>query len=204
MKHPEAKKIESPEERKVMKKFFNDLKLAKKMLLAPLVVFIFLIVIAGGTYKAISLQSSSIDDIYNNRFKGYQSSSQILVEMSTVQAKLYKIMNWIASNYEKQRVEALVKETDSQIAATAVFTKSILDSNKLMPEERKYYQLAYDNLIEFQKQVKAVLDIAAQDASTAVIPAASAAPILPHTPLKASVRPRLVAAAISIGMPTGW
>ena len=40
-------------------------------------------------------------------------------------------------------------------------------------------------------------------ASAALMPAASAAPRLPHTPLKASVRPRLVAAAISIGMPTG-
>ncbi|MBI5591261.1 MAG: HAMP domain-containing protein [Deltaproteobacteria bacterium] len=152
-----------------MKNFFNNLKLSIKMLLTPFVILIFLIVISIGAYKAISLQGDSIDDIYNNRFKGYQNSSHVLVEMSTVQAKLYKIMNWIASNYDEQRIAGLIKETDAQIAATEVFTKKILDSNKLMPEERKFYQSAYDNLIEFQKQVKAVLDIAAQDASTAVM-----------------------------------
>ena len=97
------------------------------MLLAPLVIFI-IILIALGTYQAISLQSNSIDDIYNNRFKGYQNSSYILVEMSTVQAKLYKIMNWIASNFDKQRIEELAKQTDAQITTTVEFTKKILDS----------------------------------------------------------------------------
>ena len=152
-----------------MKNFFNNLKLSIKMLLAPFVILVFLLVIALGAYRAISLQGDSIDDIYNNRFKGYQSSSHVLVEMSTVQAKLYKIMNWIASNYDAQRIAGLVKETDAQIAAAEAFTRKVLDSSKLMPEERKLYQSAYDNLTEFQKQVKAVLDIAAQDASTAVM-----------------------------------
>jgi len=152
-----------------MKRFFNNLKLGKKMLLAPLVVFLFLIIIALGTYQAISLQSSSIDDIYNNRFKGYQNSSHILVEMSTVQAKLYKIMNWIASNFDKQRIEELAKQTDAQIASNVEFTKKILDSKGLTAEEKKYYQTAYDNLVEFHKQAKSTLEIAAQDASTAVM-----------------------------------
>ena len=152
-----------------MRRFFNNLKLAKKMFLAPGVVFIFLVIIALGTYQALSTQSSTIDDIYNNRFKGSQNSSQILIEMSTIQAKLYKIMNWIGSNYDKQRIEALVKETDAQLTATVEFAKTILNAKNLLPEERKYFQSAYDNLVEFQKQAKSTLDLAAQDASTAVM-----------------------------------
>ena len=152
-----------------MRRFFNNLKLAKKMLLAPAVVFLFLILIALGTYQAISLQNNSIDDIYNNRFKGYQNSSYILIEMSTIQTKLYKIMNWIAANFDKQRIEELAKQTDAQIAANVGFTKKILDSKGLTAEEKKLYQIAYDNMVEFQKQAKSTLEIAAQDASTAVM-----------------------------------
>jgi methyl-accepting chemotaxis protein len=152
-----------------MRNFFNNLKLGKKMLLAPAVIFFFMIVIALGTYQAISLQSSSIDDIYNNRFKGYQNSSHILVEMSNVQTKLYKIMNWIAANFDKQRIEELAKQTDAQIAANVEFTKKVLASQGLTPEEKKLYQIAYDNMTEFQKQAKSTLEIAAQDASTAVM-----------------------------------
>ena len=43
-----------------------------------------------------------------------------------------------------------------------------------------------------------------QAVRTAVMPAANATPRLPQTPLKASVRPRLVAAATTIAVPTGW
>lgn len=152
-----------------MKNFFNNLKLGKKILLVPMIVFIFLLIIAIGTYQAISLQSNSIDDIYNNRFKGYQQSSQIIVGMSAVQTKLYKIMNWIASNYDKKRIAELAKQADADITANVEFTKKILDSKNLMPEEKKYYQIAYNNLLEFQKQAKFTIELAAQDASTAVM-----------------------------------
>ena len=39
--------------------------------------------------------------------------------------------------------------------------------------------------------------------SAAVMPAASATPRLPHTPLNAIERPRVVACSISIAVPTG-
>ncbi|MDD5170644.1 MAG: methyl-accepting chemotaxis protein [Syntrophales bacterium] len=152
-----------------MKNFFNNLKLAKKMLLAPFVVFIFMLMIAAGTYQAISSLSGSIDDIYNNRFKGYQNSSQVLVDLSTVQSRLYKIMNWISSNYDKQRIEELVKQTDALLASDVELMKKILNSKNLTADEKKYYQVAFDNLVEFQKQAKSALDIAVQDASTAVM-----------------------------------
>lgn len=152
-----------------MKSFFRNLKLGKKILLAPAIIFVFLLLIALGTYQAVSLQSNSIDDIYNNRFKGYQQSSQIIVNMSGVQTKLYKIMNWIASNYDKKRIEDLARQIDSEINANTAFTKKVLDSQNLMPEEKKYYQIAYKNLLEFQKQAKSALEIAAQDANTAVM-----------------------------------
>ena len=152
-----------------MKSFFSNLNLGKKILLAPAVVFLFLILMAIGTYQGFSLQNHSINDIYNNRFKGYQQSSQIIVDLSAVQAKLYKIMNWIASNYDKKRIDELSKQIDAELAAKVEFTKKILDSPNLLPEEKKHYQTAYNNLIEFQKQTKSALEIAAQDASTAVM-----------------------------------
>ncbi len=152
-----------------MKSFFSNLSLGKKILLAPAVIFIFLILMAIGTYQGFSLQSHSINDIYNNRFKGYQQSSQIIVDLSGVQAKLYKIMNWIASNYDKKRIDDLSKQIDAEIAAKVELCRKILGSQDLLPEEKKYYQSAYNNLIEFQKQTKGALEIAAQDASTAVM-----------------------------------
>ena len=151
----------------MMINFFNNLKLGKKMLLAPIVVFIFLLIIALGTYKAVSIQSDSIDDIYNNRFKGYQTSSQILLDMTSVQSNLYKMMSWIAANYDKQQIADLMKKINGQITANVELTKKILDSKNLTPDEAKYYKITYDNLLGFQAQVKNTLDVAAADPTAA-------------------------------------
>lgn len=149
--------------------FFSNLKLGKKMLLAPMVVLVFLILLAVGTYMAISTQTNSIDDIYNNRFKAYQNSSQILTDMSTVQADLYKLMGWIGSNYDSQRIDELAKKTNAKISATIGFIKQILASPNLTPEEKELYKIAYDNMVEFHDRAKNTLEIAATDASTASI-----------------------------------
>ena len=90
-----------------MSHFIHDLRLGKKVLLAPVIVFFFLIVLAIGTYLAISFQTNSIDDIYHKRFKGYQASSKILADMTTVQADLYKLMNWISASHDLRQSRRL-------------------------------------------------------------------------------------------------
>lgn len=139
------------------------------MLLAPMVVLVFLIVLAIGTYVAISFQVNSIDDIYNTRFKGYQNSSQMLVDMSTAQADFYKLMGWLASNYDKQKIDQLAKKIDAQIAASIESMKKTLALPNLTPDEQKLYKIAYDNLVEFHQQAKNSLDIAADDPTTGMI-----------------------------------
>lgn len=150
-----------------MRSFFNNLKLRRKMLLVPTVVFLFLLVIAGGTYYALSLQDRSIDDIYINRFKGYQASSQILLEMTSVQSDLYKLMTWTAANYDKQQIAELSKKISEQISINVESTKSIAASPSLIADEAKYYKSASENLVGFQSQVQNTLAVAAADPTAA-------------------------------------
>ena len=53
------------------------------------------------------------------------------------------------------------------------------------------------------ERLTATADAIRQETGAAVLPAASAAPRLPQTPLKASERPRTLACAITIEVPTG-
>ena len=152
-----------------MWKFFNNLKLAKKMLLSPLVIFIFLMVMAYGTYNGLSKQNKAIDDIYNNRFKGYKDSSKILIDMTSVQSNLYKILNWIQSDYDMKQVEQLSKQQSSVLAETLELVKKMLGSGFLTEEESKHYQSAFDHLVDSQKQIQFVLDVAPANPAAAII-----------------------------------
>ena len=47
--------------------FFGNLKMSKKMLLAPVVVLLFLIILFFGTFWGLSNQKAAIEDIFNIR-----------------------------------------------------------------------------------------------------------------------------------------
>ncbi|MFB3925506.1 MAG: methyl-accepting chemotaxis protein [Syntrophales bacterium] len=152
-----------------MIRFFNNLKLQNKMLMAPMVVFLFLIILAYGTYNGLSMQKTAIDDIFNNRFKGYQNSSKILNDIANVHANLYKVINWVNSNYEANKVEDLSKQQAGIITENIELIKKTLSSTALTADERKFYQTALDSLIEYQKPALGVLEVALADVNGATM-----------------------------------
>ncbi|MFB3925140.1 MAG: methyl-accepting chemotaxis protein [Syntrophales bacterium] len=152
-----------------MKHFFNNLRLTKKMLLAPLVVILFLVILAYGTFSGLQKQKSSIDDIFNNRFKGYQNSSRILNDIANVHANLYKVINWINSSYDSKKVEELSKQQAVAIKGNIDLIEKTLASPALTPDEKKLYQTTLESLLEYQKPALGVLEVALADAAAATM-----------------------------------
>jgi methyl-accepting chemotaxis protein len=152
-----------------MIRFFDNLKLAKKMLLAPIVVVFLLILLAGGIFFSLSEQKGNINDIYNNRFKQYKNSARMLNDISNVQGNLSRILNWIKVNYDKQEITKSIKEQKETLAADVVLLQDVLKSPTLSPEEKKNFQAVLNNLLEYQKSVVAVLDLSTVDVNTAVL-----------------------------------
>jgi len=149
-----------------MKKFFNNLKLSKKMLLSPLVVFTFLIILAGGTFSSFWTLKSSIDDIYNNRFKGYQNSSKIVHDVSNVNGNIYKIFNMINWTQDPLEISGMSKKIASTMQEDAALIKKILASPELRPEEKKLYNAVLVNLLEYQQAALKLLELATGDSTS--------------------------------------
>ncbi|MFO7569082.1 MAG: methyl-accepting chemotaxis protein [Smithellaceae bacterium] len=151
-----------------MSSMFNNLKLAKKMLIAPIIVLFFLLVLAAGIYISLSMQKNALGDIYNNRFKQYQNSAKILNDITGVQGNLSRILNWIKVNYDPASVQKAITEQKTLLEEDAQLVKKILESNNLIEDERKSFQSALDNLLEYQKGVQGVLDMSAVDVNMAI------------------------------------
>jgi methyl-accepting chemotaxis protein len=152
-----------------MKRFFNNLKLAKKMFLSPLVGIILLILLAGGIFFSLSVQKENINDIYNNRFSQYKNSARMLNDISNVQGNLSRILNWVKVGYDKQKIVESIKEQKETLSADVALLQDILKSQALFPKERKNFQAVLDNLLEYQKSVIGVLDMSMVDVNTAVL-----------------------------------
>jgi len=148
--------------------FFSNLKLGKKMLIAPIVVLFFLIVIAIGIYISLAMQKNALNDIYNNRFQQYQNSAKILNDITGVQGNLSRILNWIKVNYDANAVQKAIGEQKALLTEDMELIKKLLSSGALTTEEKKLFKAAQDNLAEYQKGVMGVLDTSAVDVNTAI------------------------------------
>ncbi len=146
-----------------IKRFFSNLKMSKKLLLAPLVVLFFLTILSIGTYKGLSDQKVAVEDIFNNRFKGYQNSSKVISEIANVHSNVYKVISWAGANYEAQKVDKLAKEQLVAIERNINFLQEVLKSGGLTAEEKTLYQASLDQLIEYQKPAQGVLEVASAD-----------------------------------------
>ncbi|HOE80710.1 MAG TPA: methyl-accepting chemotaxis protein [Smithellaceae bacterium] len=147
---------------------FKNLKLAPKMLISPAVVLVFLVLLAVGIYVSFAMQKNALNDIYNNRFRQYQSSAKMLNDINSVQGNISRILNWIKVNYDDGIVTGAIEEQKNILTEDMALIKKIINSSVLTDEEKKLFIGAEENLIEYQKAVIAVLDTAAVDVNTAI------------------------------------
>jgi methyl-accepting chemotaxis protein len=152
--------------------FFNNLKLGKKMLLAPLVVFICLLIMCGFTINGLLSQKASIEDLYQNRLKGYQNSAKILSDLAMVQANVYKILSWIGQSHDAKEVEELSRKQEVVMAANVNLIKKVLAAPGLTPEEKRSFQSAQENILEYQKATLKVLEMAPKWGGSDFLPVA--------------------------------
>ncbi len=152
-----------------MKKIIRNLKMAKKMMLLPAVVFIFLMALSYGAYDGLSNQKKAIEDIFNNRFKVYQDSADMIKKIGNAHANVYKIISWVNAQYDDKKIQALAKEQTATLEKTIEQAQNILKSNTLTAEEKKLFQKTLDDLLEYQKPVVGVMTVGTSDANAATM-----------------------------------
>jgi methyl-accepting chemotaxis protein len=153
-----------------MKKILGKLKMFYKLLISPLVVVIFLIILAVLSFTGFSRQKDSTEDIFKNRFRNFQESAAIVMDLTKVQANIYKIMGWANANYEKKKIEDFAKEQGATLEKAIAFMKGVVDSNKINEKERGYYKQALAQTQKYNQSVRLVMDsVSGGDTSTAAI-----------------------------------
>jgi len=152
-----------------MKQFIMNLKMGRKLLLSPLAVIVFLLIFGAISYVGLINQRGAINDIYNNRFGAYKSSANMMIDLASVHANVYKVISWSNANYDAKRIESLGKEQVAVVDKTIQDVKKQLESKTLSQEEKKIYQAAFEQLEEYKKPVEGVIDLAGGDLSSATM-----------------------------------
>ena len=148
---------------------FEKLGMSQKLLIPPLVVILFLGVLAYISYRGLGNQKIALEDIFNKRFKGSQSSSKILIDISNVHANLYRVISWANAKFSEKRIAELAQEQVSAMEQTIGFMKMVLESKTITPEEKQGFQVSLGKLLEYQKSALGVLDVVSSDLNIATM-----------------------------------
>jgi len=152
-----------------MNKILRNLKLAKKLLIGPVAVSLFLMLLAAGTYHGLNSQKEDMDEMYSNHFKGYQNSSEISHAIANVHANLYKVVSWAGANYETAKIEALGKEQKASIEKNIAFVQNLTKGAQITPEEKKLFETTLVQLKAYQEPATGLLEIVAADVNGAAL-----------------------------------
>jgi len=152
-----------------MKQFFLNQKLSKKLLVAPLVIIIFLVILGLVAYRNLSNQRSAIENIFDERFKAYQTGATVVKDITNVHANLYKVISWTDAKYDEKKIELLGKEQMATLERTTDRIKKALQMGWLIQEEKLLYQTIIDYLDQYKKSCFSAIDLASSDLNYATM-----------------------------------
>lgn len=152
-----------------MKQFIGNLKLSTKLLIAPFVVILFLVVLGCISYFSLSNQKSAIEDIFVVRFKSYQMAAAIVKDMANVHANLYKVISWGNAKYDEKKIDTLGKAQLAAMEQAAKVIEKVSKDDGVVGEGKKLYQSVLNHLKEYQTAAFSAIDLAGSDLNMATM-----------------------------------
>lgn len=152
-----------------MKRIIMNLKMAKKMMLLPAIILIFVLLLSFAAYRGMAAQKTAIDDIFNKRFKTYHDTAELVEMLANIHTNVYKLISWLSANYEEQQINALANEQKKALEKTVEIVQTILKRDTLTVEERKLFERLQSDLMEYRKPVEGVISVATSDVNVATM-----------------------------------
>ena len=141
----------------------SRLKIGPKLLLAPGVVLLLLVLLSSGAYYAMVRQHASLQDIVGPRADQMRSAAGLAEQAQRVHADTYKLLTWLGSSFSRPRIEALVAGVKRQ---HETIERSFAGLARLTPpgsQERRYVDQAAAAHRAYVAAAREVVELAHSD-----------------------------------------
>jgi methyl-accepting chemotaxis protein len=152
-----------------MMKWLGNLRMTKKLLIAPTVAIVFLVAVWIVCYFGFFNQKAAIDDIFYNRFQNYQASAQIIKDLTEVHANMYKLLSMIAAKSLKARTDSFSEDQFKKIKDILAGIEMTMKSSNLTKAEKDHFQKAGGEIANYEISITNIVREAATDMSMATL-----------------------------------
>ncbi len=141
------------------------LRIGPKLLLAPGLVLVLLMVVAGGAYYGMVRQNASMENMVTVRAERLKAAADVTGDAKYAHANIYQLLAWINGSFAKDRLDALTAQIAIRHGAIAAQLGELAKVDD--PAERKLVEAAAQTLARYRKGVMETIELAQVDQSIA-------------------------------------
>jgi methyl-accepting chemotaxis protein len=145
----------------------GKLRIGPKLLLAPGVVLILLVVLSAGAYLGLLRQNQSLDDMVQQRAARLKAASDLVIGANRAHADMYQLLTWINGSFAQARIDALVRGIHVRHAALDRQFAQLEMAVQASPAERRFVVQSQAAHALYVKAIADVIEIAMADQSIA-------------------------------------
>lgn len=137
------------------------LRIGPKLLLAPALVLVLLIVSSSGAYLAMERQNQSLASIVQVRAARIKDATDLVAEAQAAHARSYRLLAWIGGSFAQPRVDALWADIGQRHGAIERRFARLLQGARVASTERRLlaqaatahaaYVAALDEAVQFAR-----------------------------------------------------
>jgi methyl-accepting chemotaxis protein len=145
----------------------SKLRIGPKLLLAPGVVLILLIVLSAGAYLGLLRQNQSLDNMVQQRAVRLKAAADLVANAHKAHTEIYQLLTWINASFSAPRVDALVRDLHLRHAALDRQFAQLEMATASDPAERRFVAQSQAAHTVYVKAMQDVIELAMVDQSMA-------------------------------------
>jgi methyl-accepting chemotaxis protein len=145
----------------------SKLRIGPKLLLAPGVVLVLLLILAAGAYLGMVRQNQSLDNIMQERAVRLKAAADLVAGTNRAHTEAYQLLTWINAGFTAARIDPLVHAIHARHAALDRQFAQLERITQGDPAERRFVAQSQAAHAQYVKAVEDVIEIAIEDHSIA-------------------------------------
>ncbi len=141
------------------------MKVWHKILVAPGVAIVFLVVLGAMSYSVLTRQHSTLGELFNTRFGNYQLAANSAQAIGEVHSNVYRLFTWIG-NLKEDKIKQITSEQKARIDTVIKNMAQFAARPDLDAEERRIAESVIKKLGKYQGDVDTAIDMSAVDVNT--------------------------------------
>jgi methyl-accepting chemotaxis protein len=143
----------------------NKLRIGPKLLLAPGLVLILLMLVAAGAWYGMVRQNASLEKMVQVHATRQKATADVAGDAKHAHANIYQLLAWINGSFAQARVDALSNELGKKHGTIATALEAL--AGMADPSEKKLIEASTAALRAYRKSVLETIEMAQMDQSIA-------------------------------------